>query len=191
MYQIWKNRLIRKRTEYIVLTQAINVREDRYKHFNPLLLKSNYTYTWGEWQKYICQDLKHRELPFHYYVELLDDDYVIYQGLGEEHPSYFINDLVTAGVVKSEYKHAIVIGLGENYNRDIPELRMYEHLCSKCISSLMKRYDLPKERVVYFDDILHDNWKEMLGSSDLTYNIETTELFDTNILQMSINKYKF
>ena len=151
MYQIWKNKEIRPKTEYVIICQAKNTRETSFAYFNPLLIRSNSTYTWGEWQNYYMQDLKRRKLPCHYFVEYLDNDYVVYQGLSEEHPSYFIRELIEAGVVNSEYKNSILITVGENYNIDIPEYRMYEHLCSKCICSLMRRYKLHQERIVYFD----------------------------------------
>lgn len=190
MYQIWKNKEFRPKTEYVILCQAKNTRETRFAHFNPLLIKSTMQYTWGYWQEYYMEDLKRRKLPCHYYVEYLDRDYVVFQGLSEEYPSYFIRELVEAGIVKSEYKNAILVTIGENYNIDIPEFRMYEQMCSKCLCSLMRRYKLNQERIVYFDEILSPNWEVMLKQSELTYDIETTSNFDRVILRQFLDYYK-
>lgn len=190
MYQILKNKLIRRRTEYIIVMQAKNTVETRFRYMNPIFTRSTFKYSWGHWQSYYMEDLKRPTLPCHYFVELLDKDYVVYQGLSEEHPSYFIDELVSAGVIKSEYKHAILICIAENYNIDIPEYRMYEHLASKCICSLMRRYKLRRDRIKYFDEVLTDNWDEMLATSDLTYDIEKTTLFDPVIMFQHIGFYK-
>lgn len=191
MYQIWKNKLVRKRTEYIIISQAINTRDNKYPYFDNSLIKSNLTYTWGKWQEYYMQDLKKRMLPCHYYVELLDRDYVVYKGLAEEHPSYFIDELVSAGVIKPEYKHALFVTIGENYNIDIPEYRMYEHLAEKCLVDLLRRYKLNKNRIMYIDEILTDNWQEMLKTSSLNYDIQLTQFFDRTIMEQHINFYKY
>lgn len=190
MYQIFKNRKVRRRTDYIILTQATNMIQEDFKYIDPIVNENTYLYTWGIWQKYFYKNLKRKSLPCHYFCELLDDDYVIYNGLGICQPSYFLTDLVNSGVIDFQYRDSIVIALGDNYNKNTLNKRMMEQLSSKVIYPLLREYGLSPIRVKYIDECLTNNWEVALQLSQPKYLYTKVNNFDTTIMKNIIDNYK-
>jgi hypothetical protein len=188
-YIIRNYRRIRRKTEYIILTHARNLIEDFY--IDPSVIhSSNRKYTWGMWQNYWIDEVKHMVLPCHYFVEFLDKDWVVYKGLHEVQPSYYIEDMVSAGVIKYQYINSILIVIADDYSINTVDRRMSEHLCDKVITGLLREYSLDFTRVKYIDDCLTENWEENLKYSTLTYKYTPAKYFDFQIIKNNIDKYK-
>ena len=136
MYILRNNKRIRRRTDYIILTHSRNLIEDFY--IDPVVIQGYRGYTWGIWQNYFLRDLKKPTLPCHYFTEYLDDDFVIFKGLGDISFSYYLEDLASAGVIKFPYINSILIDVGVDFSLNIPDTRMYEHLCDKVICPLLR-----------------------------------------------------
>lgn len=188
MWQIKKFRRIRRRTDYILLVPSVMLKEKFY--IDPIVLDSGRVYTWGIWEKYFLNDLKKDALPCHYFIEQVAEDYVVYKGLADFQPSYFVEDLVSAGVINRRYLNSIVVVLGENYNRTVFEKRCAEQLSSKVIAPLLREYSLHPERIKFIDECLEEDYKESLSYSTLQYEIEPSKFFDINILLPAVFKYK-
>lgn len=188
MYQIRLYNERKKNIKYIILTQMSNLIDNNF-YIDPMVLQSTYKYTWGIYQNYFIQDLHKPALPTNYYVELLDKDYVIYKGLPDYSRSYFLKELVVNNIISIEYRDAILIGLDGDWNLEIPENRMYEHLCQKLLIPLMNTYHIDKNRIMILDNILNNDWENKLYQSKLNYNINKHKYFDPVILDLYIGKY--
>jgi len=188
MYQIRNFRRFRRKTEYIILTHARNLQEKMY--INNEVLRDNKYYTWGIWQKYWLDDLKRQALPCHYFVERIDTDYVVFKGLNDFQPSQYIEDMVSAGVMKYDYINAILIVIGDDFSMNTVETRLMQHLADKVVTGLLRTHELDFTRVKYIDECLSENWKESLESSTLDYQYKENLFYDKQILLTNINKYK-
>jgi len=178
----------RIKTRHIIITQAINLIDFNF-YIDPIVYKGTYKYTWGIWQKYLLKDLYKPALPMHYFEELLDKDYVVYKGLPDYHRSYFLKDLANYDIIESIYKDAILVVIGENFQIDIPEGRMYDHLVTKVILPLMNQYKIPKDNVKILDQCLSNNWKTNLELSPLNYDLKLHKYYDPVTLDITIGRW--
>jgi hypothetical protein len=188
MYIIRNYKRFRRKTEYIILTHARNLIENFY--IDPAVIQGNKKYTWGIWQNYWISELKKPALPCHYFVELLDTDYVIFKGLHEVQPSFFIEDLVSAGVMKFDYLNAILVVISDDFSINTVENRMAEHISDKVLTGLLRHYQLDFTRVKYIDECLTDEWKDNLKFSTLEYKYTPARYFDFQKIKSNIDKYK-
>ena len=151
MYQLRNHFDRRIKNQFIVLTQSINL-IDTSQMINPIVYNSSYKYTWGLWQEYFLRDLYKPVLPVHYFTELLDKDYVIYKGLADQTRSYFLKDLADNQIIYPHFREAILVGIDNNFDVEIPEQRMYDHLVQKVILPLMYQYNISFNNVRILDD---------------------------------------
>ena len=80
------------------------------------------------------------------------------KGLEDTKPSYFWDELVSQGIVDGKYRNAIIILLGENYNLRNMDTRAIEHLSSKVLVPLVKRFKLGWDRIMYFDECITESF---------------------------------
>jgi hypothetical protein len=188
-YIIRNYRRYRRKTEYIIITHARNLIENIY--IDPIVIKGGgRKFTWGIWQRYWIDDLKKPALPCHYFMEYLDKDYVIYTGLYDFQPSFYIEDLVSAGVIDYKYLNSMLIIIGDDFSTNTIERRMSEHLSDKVLTGLLRTYELDFTRIKYIDECLKPEWKENLANSTLEYQIEPAKHFDFNVIKGDLDKYR-
>jgi len=186
--RLYREKRINKPSNKIILTQAINLIDSDY-FINGEVYKTNYKYTWGIWQKYFIEFLRKPALPFHYFTEFLDKDYVEYKGLPNLNRSYFLDELANAGIIEYKYKNCILIGIGENWNIDIPERRFYDHLAQKILIPLMREHHLNVNDVLILEDCFTSDWENKLEKSELNYKFYNHKYYDKVILKTYINKW--
>ena len=187
-YIMRNSKRVRYTTKHIILTHSLNLIENFY--LAPDVITHNNFFTAGLMEDYFMRYLKKRTLPYHYYIDNIGEDWYVFKGACEFQPSYFIEDLVQAGVIKYEYLDSIVIVLSDDYTKYPIDNRMSEHLCDKVLSDIMKRYGLSWDAIIYIDDCLNDNWEENLKKSTLQYNYKKAFFFDFQKIKTNINKFK-
>jgi esterase/lipase superfamily enzyme len=187
-YVIKNYKRFRRKTEYIIITHARNLIENFY--IDPVVIQGSRHYTWGIWQRYWLDDLKKPALPCHYFMEYLDKDYVIYTGLYDFQPSYYIEDMVSAGIIDYKYLNSMLIIVGDDFSINTVERRMSEHLSDKVLTGLLRTYELDFTRIKYIDDCLKPEWKENLQNSVLEYKYEPAKYFDFQVIKGDLDKYK-
>lgn len=162
MYDIKRFRSKRHNTKYIILAHAVDlIRSDIY--INPVVNRGTYKLTWDIWQEYWYLYQKKLDVPCHYFVELLNNDYVVFTGLAMQKKSYFLEELANAGLIKDEYKDSLLVLIGENFEYDLPERRLYQHIANRILSPMCYQYKINfEDRVLTLDEILVPNWKEIL-----------------------------
>lgn len=156
-YRIWANRERRFRTDYIILTHLPNL--EIKDHLLPDdMKKSRNKYTWNQWQKYFIKWGNDRKLPVHYFIEMVDHDWAVMKGLEDTKPSYYLDELVSQGIVEGKYRNAVVVFIGENYDLRNLDPRCIEHLSSKVLVPLVKRFKLSWDRIMYLDECLTESF---------------------------------
>lgn len=172
MYDIKRYRSKRFNTNYIIIAHAVDlIKPDIY--INPVVNRGTYKLTWDIWQEYWYLYQKKLDVPCHYFVELLNKDYVVFTGLAMQKKSYFLEELANAGLIKDEYRDSLLVLIGENFEYDLPEQRLYQHLANRILSPLCYQYKINfEDRVLTLDEILVPNWKEILDNHKiLNYQI--------------------
>ena len=187
-YQIYPNREKRLVTEYIIITHANNLIIDEHL-VTGNMIRGSYNFTWGDWQEYLIDWGHKKKLPIHYFVEFLDKDYVVFKGLQDSKPSYFISEQVENLIINRRYRNAILIVIGENYNVDIPEERMYQHLSDKVLIPLMQTYSLDWSRVMYYDECLNDSFLEDTDRNPSRFKYIPMKFFNMTKLRNELSKY--
>lgn len=187
-FPIVRYKRIRRRTDYIILVPSTCFRENFY--ITPLVEDSGDKYTWGIWEYYFYHDLQKEVLPCHYFTERIGEDFTNIVGLSEFHPSYFIEDLVQAGIVDYRFIHSIIISVGCNFNRYPVDKRFSMQITNKILDPLLRKYDLSPDRIKFIDECYKENWQESLENSTLQYKLEESKYFDMNQLTPFIHRYK-
>ena len=187
-YIMYNSRRRRPFTKHIILTHLPNLIEDFY--IEPTAVTHNSYFTVGILNEYFMRYLKKPQLPYHYYIDKIGDEWFNFKGLAEFQPSYFVEDLVQAGVIKYEYLNSMLIIISDDYSRYTVDDRMSEKLCHEVITDLMRRYDLSFDKIEYIDDCLTENWKENLKTSNLKYDYIPAKYFDFQKIKVNINKFK-
>ena len=157
------------------------------------LAKGSRKFTWNDWQKYLTTWGNKTKLPNHHFIELVDDDYVVMKGLGETRPSYYLDELVEAGVIARQYQNALIIMIADDFNLRIPSKRFYEILAEKLLVPLLKLYHLDWSRIVYFDECLTDLYFNSIGVEKPEvvnrFNFTPMTNLDTTILLTEVAKF--
>ena len=177
MYTIRKFKSRRQKTDYIILCHSINLIKKDLR-INPIVRRGTYKLTWDIWQEYFMHTQQLLDVPCHFYTELLNEDYVIFTGLPIQKKSSYLEELANNGIIQPQFKNAVLVMIGENFEYDLPEERMFEHISNRIISPVSYQYKIPLERVVLFDDCLTTNWKENLENSNLNYEITLNKYFN-------------
>lgn len=188
-YIIRNNKRIKVFTKYIIITHSRNLLEDG-KFIKPEAVAHNSFFTAGVMEEYFMKTLKKYSMPYHYYVDSIGDDWFIFKELREYNPSYYIEDLVSAGVIEAKYLNSILVCISEDFSRYTIDRRMSEQLVSKLITDLIRKYnDLDITKVKYIDDCLTDNWKDNLSKSTLKYQYKEGIYYDRDLIRMDYNKF--
>lgn len=187
-YIMYNSRRIRPFTKHIILTHLPNLIEDFY--IDPSAVTHNNYFTAGILEEYFMRYLKKPQLPYHYYIDNIGDDWFSFKGLAEFQPSYYIEDLVQAGVLKYEYLNSMLIVISDDYSRFTVDKRMSEKLCHQVLTDLERRYNLTFDKIHYIDDCLSENWEENLKMSNLKYNYLPAKYFDFQQIKINLNKFK-
>ena len=189
-YEIYNFRDKRLKTKKIVISHATNTFQTG-SYLLPIVREgARNHYTWGKWQEYYYEELKKKKLPNHYFVEELENDWVINVGLPSVEPSYFLQELADAKAIPFQYRDALFITIGFDFSIFPMPDRMAEQMCDKLLSPLLYQHKMDFLDVVYLDDVLSAGWKTLMQSSGLKYEITPQKYFDINTLYMTLNNYK-
>lgn len=112
-------------------------------------------YTWKRVQQYYSRrpEARNGQMPMHYYTEYLYDDYVTYVGCPLSNKSWFLQQAVAAGVLPVQYGDDILVVLQENYSVENVERRCWRLLAHSTLTPLMRLFDIPKERVLFYENL--------------------------------------
>jgi len=191
-YEIRNFERKRGSTKHIIIVPA-HFFIEKNSFFNSRDTIGSSKYTWGKWQRYFYLELVKWEMPCHFFVEQLGNDYGIFVGNPEYTPSYFLLDMVKYRLMDFDYVNSIVIGVLEDFTIDIPERRLYEMMASRILVPKILEYKTIKDNysVHFIDDIL--NWerlKEVEGMRDYPeYDIRRSKYFSKTDLELYLKKF--
>lgn len=179
MYNIKKFRSKRERTKYIILVHAVDLIKPKIE-INPIVNRGTYKLTWDIWQNYWYLYQKKLDVPCHYFVELLNEDYVVFTGLAMQKKSYYLYELAENEIIDHEYKDSILVIIGENFHYDLPETRMFEHIANRILSPMCYQYKINyNDRVLLLDEILKPDYKEKMNN--IGYNYVSMDMFNKDL----------
>lgn len=127
----------------------------------------------------------------HYYIDLNKYNYMRISALGLYEYSPFLDELADNGIIKADYRYAILITLIGDYSFDIPDKAMLDSL-GYLVASLQYQFNIPLNKVFFLTDLTKNfsnklkQYEEKKGRFNIT---EMTKL-PLGLLRTHINKYK-
>ena len=146
-------------------------------------------YTWGRVRKFFTglPIARHGQLPMHYYMEYLNDDYVSYVGCPLTNKSWFLEAAVSAGVLPIQYLDSVLIVLQENFGIENVERRCWKMLANDVVTPLMRMLDITRERVAYFELLAN---REAINGPDWNYMFREPTYLDPLQFDLQIKEYE-
>lgn len=187
-FPIYRDNIFRTRTNYVILVPSLYFKEKFY--IDNCVINSGSLFVYNIWTKYFMDSLKHKTLPFHYYIGKAGNDFTPLLGQPDCNKSYFIQDLVSASIIDYQYLYSLVIMIDFNFNYTIMEKRMGEILACRIINPILHNYNLQPTQVKFIDECYKDNWRENLKESTLEYELDESKFFDWALINPFIYKHK-
>jgi len=186
-YNLYKNYDKRHHTPAIILSHIRNFHDLRRPLEGRTKLGSS-EYNWGRLKYHFFKQTNQRNLPFHYYLEQVLDDFDVQIALPEFVPSYYLYELARNKIIPDIYKDSILIAIGEDLSFEKAEARMYEQLCLKIIVPLIQRNKktLQRDKIIYIDEIMNtDTYNLLFEGSVLRYDYKPAIYFN----EMTLRRY--
>lgn len=141
-----------------ILIPLHNMERDS-RHFRfPDLLKRNNEYTYTAVDDYFRGDLFMREMPFHFMIEKVGQEWDIHLGCPTVNRSWYIQDLISAGIMSQYNANIRVVAIDDAFYENIPEERMYRKLWHCLFSGYMRKTNRDRRWLKFFDEEI--NWEE-------------------------------
>lgn len=161
-----------ERPDGIIFMHSLNLINKQVPITNRVLHSTDKP-TFPIWQDYLLNKISiHNaeyyskfKLPFHYYMEFLDDDYVAYLGLSQYKTSWFLEEMVNYGIIDSRYKNYLLVVSDTNFERDYVPQRLYDQLVQKILDPLMHQWQFDINDIKYYDEILLDDFDKKMENN--------------------------
>ena len=159
----------RRKDNFIILSHIRNfsIRLDPMK---PDMKGYRPYYTTNYMKKYYHIRTERSNVPFHFHVNKILDDWEIMVTAPLNSLSDMLEKAVEFGYVDSYYKNAIVVAIQDEYDTRIPDLRTFEVIGFNILSPLIKNLKLPtfNNSVCWLDDIFDfEKYEKDLQNSSL------------------------
>ena len=154
--------------------------------------QSSFKYRWYKLQQYFSHDLQQHELPFHWWAEYVDKDYAINVACPFTHRSHYIETLLDMKCLNYSYRESLLIAFDQDVRLEPVDRRMMEILGYQLIAPLLKTYKLDMNRLVFIDDIIEPNARELLSENrdlKLRYKYSPAKYYDHNITKTIIKEF--
>lgn len=158
---------------------------------DPMLLFRNKYYTWNIFEQYFIHDCAKDDVPIHYAVEYVGNDYVIHKGCCDVNYSWYLKELVRNGILHPKYSSYLLVTVLENWFNEIPEERMWHILAHRLLTPYMKQYRMLKDKISFLTEVMNwDVYNIMRANNILKYNIPKDTFLEPKILDFALSKYK-
>lgn len=160
----------RKHTDKLIFCHLTNV-IDRDYFLEPDLLDRDKYYSFAKIKNYYFERLAKEQLPFHYYVDRIGDEWEIMLGAPLNYRSQYLQDLINLGLLSPEYKDATLIVIRDNFELNIPDIRLFKTIGQKIIEPnlFLNRRNM-NNSVFWFDELF--DWKTF-NEDKLLYNLQS------------------
>jgi len=155
-----------------------------------VFMEGTYHYNWGEVQKYFILNLKKRNVPMHWYIEQVDEDYVVIQAMNMFNESWWLQELYDVGIIPYHVTRYLLVVVGENWAKDIPDDRMYMYMCENVLCPLLRHYSMLNTNVEFIEEVCHPNYVDILREAGNPYPHAKPQVkYDRNTLLHYMKKY--
>jgi len=178
--------------QYIILSQVRNFFE-KGTPIEPRIMIGSHLFTWNKWQYYFYKSIRRMNIPFHYFVEQIGNDYSIIVATPEYTPSYFLEELIAANIIAPAYRDSIVIAIKEDFSLELPFKRLYQQLCFRLLTTLQIRNAkyLNHDNILYIDKIINwDRYNEAFKNKEIKFEIIPAKFYSHKDLMMYYRKYR-
>ena len=190
MVVVQQDETYRRQGKHIIIAQMESLIPIHAAGIDPSIWGGgNPQYTWKRVQEYYSRlpDARKGQMPMHYYAEYLDDDYVVYVGCPLSNRSWFLQAAVAAGVLPVQYLDAIFVVLQENYGVEVTEKRMWRILGHSTLTPLMRLFDIPRDRVLFFERLANE---QAVNGPDWNYRFRKPVFLDPLQLDLFLKDFE-
>jgi hypothetical protein len=190
-YNLYKHYKKRHHTPAIIISHLRNF-HNKNLVLEPRLKLGSSTYTWPKIKEHFYRHTVTRDLPFHYFLEQVGDDFDVQVGLPEYAPSLYLYELAAYGLLPDYYKDSIIICIAEDLSFEKAEGRMYEQLCAKLLVPIQERYKktIQRDKIIYIDEIFNKiTYDLLLEGRALAYDYKPAIYFNEVILNTYYKKH--
>jgi len=158
----------------------------------PAMLKRNNEYTYSMVDDYFRAEAKPGiDVPFHYYIEKVVNEWDIHVGLADVNRSWFLKDGVVEGWFPQQLVNAKVIAIGDCFYEDIPEERMMRKLWNTIFSGWLRRTGRNRNYIHFFDDVV--NWEiydKAVRENKTKYDLRKSTFWNNTFFLRMLPYYK-
>ena len=145
----------KRHSNKIIFVHLTNFIKSGY-YFPPDLLDRSKFYTFNKVKEFYFETMEKEQLPFHYYVDRLGNDWEVMLGAPLNYKSDWLQDMINFGYISAEYKEAVVVCIHDNFNRHIPDERMFKVLGQKIVEPYMFINKLTYNLAIHWFDEIFD-----------------------------------
>ena len=157
----------------------------------PILLKKNNKYMWNLIIDYYYNDLRRLEVPMHYCIEKVVNEWDIHVGMAACNRSWWVKELCNLGLIPHEFINCKLICFCDDFYYDIPDERMYRRLWNNIFSSWMRTSGKDQRFIHYIDEILDwDLYNELYRTNKVPYLINRGTFFNRHIFDQARVYYR-
>ncbi len=191
-YEIRKIREKHKQPKQVIISQVRNFYENG-SPLKPILRIGTSNFTWNRWQHYFYKILVRWEIPFHYFIEQVANEYSVFVANPEYAPSYFLRELIDAKVIPPIYENALVIAVGEDFSLELVDDRFYQQLSFRLTVPIQIRNSkyIDAYAIKYIDEIIDWNaYQDAIDKKLIKFDIVPSTYFSVQKLQQFYRKYR-
>ena len=159
----------------------------------PGMLKRDNNYKWSIIDDYYRSDLSMMDVPMHYAIERVVNEYDLHIGTPLCNRSWWIDDMITSGVLNSQFKNCRLICVCDDFFENIPDERMWAKLWHALFSSWERTTGYTKNRIHWIDEIIDwGTYEQLKRAKKIDYNIVRSQFFNRQLFdsfQMYYRKY--
>jgi len=156
----------------------------------PNLLKRNNEYTYSAVDDYYrAEAMPGYDVPFHYYLEKVGNEWDIHVGLAEVNKSWFLKDGVIEGWWPNQMVNLKVIAIDDSFYEYAPEERMIRKLWNTIFSGWLRKTGHNRDYLHFFDQLV--DWEAYNRVKDKSkYDLRESTFWNHNYFIRMLPYYK-
>jgi hypothetical protein len=166
------------------------VKDSKAFRFRPWLKRNNdYKYTAVD--DYYRSDLMSGDVPFHYFVEKVGEEWDIHLGTPLINRSWWVRDMIDAKVLHAQFRNVKVVAIADSFYDNIPEERMFRKLWHVLFSGWVRTSKLDKRFIRFFDEVADwDAYNEAKAKGTIDYTLTKSTYWNRQVFERMQMYYK-
>jgi len=146
---------LRKTPKDIILCNFYHLVEEN-SFVDPYFLNRTNKFIYNHIQNYFMNILLRKDIPMHFTLEFIQNDWVPITGLAVTNKSSFLEEVCDAGIIEGRFKDSFLILILDNWKFNIPTKRQLQVLSHRILTPLMREYGILKNNIHFIEDLYRE-----------------------------------